>query len=120
MSYYSLSILIVYINNSFKSKKKVFFIYKSKYLISILNHLKKIKIIKTFFYKKKTIMCVINLNSKYKFIRLISKSSKKVYFNLKDINEKSNNYILSTNQGINSIKYFRKKKIGGEVILKII
>ncbi|MGX7589518.1 30S ribosomal protein S8 [Candidatus Vidania fulgoroideorum] len=118
MSYLSVSKLIVFINNSFMSNKRVFFIKKNKYLVKILNLLKDTKIIKTFFYKEKTIMCIVNFKSLYKKIILISKSSKKVYFNLNEIKKNLNkNYLISTNKGIKKIKECKRDKIGGEVIL---
>ncbi|MGX7577356.1 30S ribosomal protein S8 [Candidatus Vidania fulgoroideorum] len=112
-----LSNLLVYINNYFFSNKKVFFTYKSKYIINVLKVLKHLKIIKNFFYKKKNLMCVLNNYSLYKKLKIISKSSKKIYFKCTDLKKYyDKNYILSTSHGLLTLKECLIKNIGGEVI----
>ncbi len=117
--------MITIIRNGQLASKTVVKVHTSKFKRSLLEYLKNNGYIDS--YKEDN--NIININLKYvntkpkiKEIERISHSGARIYSTSKKLNTKINkvgNYIITTSQGLMNIKEAQKKKLGGEIILRI-
>jgi len=132
MSNYYLADLFVCIKVAYKARMSYTKVPKSKLIVKFLHLLYKIGIIKTFFISLKNNFIIVYL--KYKkngqpliySIDLISKPSKRIYWNLTMLskNYRKNSlatfYILSTSKGLlTSNEALLQYKVSGEVLCKL-
>lgn len=121
--------MIVRIKNASDSKKESVVLPYSKLKLSILDVLLKEGFVRSFGKKGKKITKWIEVGliyengmPKVRGVDRVSKSSKRVYFQAKEIRPVKSGYgllILSTPQGIMTDKAARTAHVGGEALFKI-
>ena len=110
------------INNGMLSKKNKIKQFRSKKVAKFLQLLVKIGLIQSFRYDLKNQYIYIYLKKTTPFflkLYYISKPSKRIYINKKNLLKKSGLYILSTNQGFLTNFSIPKIIIGGELMCQI-
>jgi small subunit ribosomal protein S8 len=121
--------MIIRIKNASDSKKESVVFPYSKLKIAILDVLLKEGFIKSFGKKGKKVVKFIEVGlvhadgePKIKGVDRVSKSSKRIYYQAKDIRPVKSGFgalILSTPKGIMTDKTARAEKVGGEALFKI-
>ncbi len=121
--------MIIRIKNASDSKKESVVFPYSKLKLSILDVLMKEGFIRSFGKKGKKIAKFIEVGLIYdengarvKGVDRLSKTSKRIYFQSKDVRPVKSGYgalILSTSKGIMTDKQARAEHIGGEGLFKI-
>jgi small subunit ribosomal protein S8 len=124
-----ISDMIVRIKNAADAKKESVVFPHSKLKLAIADALFKAGYIKSFGKKGKKIAKFIEVGliyedgeSKIKGVERVSKTSKRVYHQVKDIHKVKSGHgslILSTPKGIMTDKMAREEKVGGEALFKI-
>lgn len=110
------------INNGMLSKKNKIKQFRSKKVAKFLQLLVKIGLVQSFRYDLKNQYIYIYLkNTTPFFLKLyyISKPSKRIYINKKNLLKKPGLYILSTNQGFLTNFSISNMIIGGELMCQI-
>ena len=121
--------MIVRLKNASDSKKESVVLPYSKLKLAILEVLEKDKFIKSFNKKGKKVVKFIEAflaydegQPKIHGITRLSKTSKRIYYQAKDLRSVKSGYgslILSTPKGILNDKMARASKVGGEALFKI-
>lgn len=121
--------MIIRIKNASDSKKESVTLPYSKLKLAILDVLMKEGFIRSFGKKGKKIAKFIEVGliyedglAKVQGVDRVSKTSKRVYFQAKDVRSVKNGYgllVLSTPKGIMSDKQARTEHIGGEGLFKM-
>ena len=131
MNYYILSDLIIRLKLAYKCHLISIKVLKNKFSIKFLNILYKIGIIRGFFILENENKILVYLKYKNKRatiydIKVISKPSKRVYWNLNLLSKNyrkhaiSNFYIISTSKGlITSNEAILKYSLSGEILCQI-
>ena len=124
-----ISDMIIRIKNASDSKKESVVFPYSKLKLAVLDVLMKEGFIRSFGKKGKKIAKFIEVGliydeqgAKVRGVDRVSKTSKRVYMQAKDIHSVKNGYgilVLSTPQGIMSDKQARTAHVGGEALFKI-
>ena len=121
--------MIIRIKNASDSKKESVILPYSKLKLAILDVLLKEGFIKSFGKKGKKILKYIDVGllypngeAKIHGVARVSKTSKRIYMQAKDIRPVKNGYgvlVLSTPRGIMTDKSARAEKVGGEALFKM-
>lgn len=104
------------------SKKNKIKQFRSKKVVKFLQLLIKIGFIQSFRYDLTNRFIYIylkNFNNPFLKLNYISKPSKRVYINKKNLLKKKGLFIISTNQGFLTNFSIQKKQMGGEIICQI-
>ncbi len=128
MSNTTLSNLLIKIKNANSINCKFIKVPLTKFTLHLLNNLKLENFITDYYQLNKKKEILINLKSKkyifvIQYIEQISKPGLKKYITLtkiKNLKINSENNLISTSNGILDSKQAKIKKIGGELLFKII
>jgi len=127
MTNYKIWNMITSLKNGYLAKKSFIIQKKQRYLLSVLNILWEEGFIQgfSFFDNKKAIKNIkifLNYKRNYSVIKnitLVTKPSKKIYLDIKQIwkiQTKSDLYLFSTTKGVLTLSQCKKRKLGGELI----